>query len=322
MDKLISYRDEINEVYGDDYHSDNAKKLIREKIKCDSDIYFISGGTITNMISISAFLKPYEAVIAVKSGHINVHETGAVEGQGHKIIEVDGYDGKIRREDIINVIKKHVDHHMVKPKLVFISNATEVGSVYTKAELKELKDICVKYDLYLYLDGARLAVSLSASDLSYEDYAKLTDAFYIGGTKIGAYFGEALVINNKSLAFEFNYSLKHYGGLLAKGFMAGIAFEALMENNLYYEIGKEQNEKAKYLSDKLKNIGISFNSNSKTNQIFPILNKKIVDELLKEFSFEIWDNISDDKIVVRFVTTFKTNYKDMDLLIEKIKSLR
>ena len=319
--RLDELKDEVNDGYGEDIHTKNAVKLIQEKIKRDSDIYFLAGGTVTNMISIASFLRPHEAVIAADSGHINVHETGAIEGTGHKIITIKNNNGKISAKEILEVLKGYPDYHMVKPKLVFISNSTELGTIYQKAELLEIKKVCEENNLYLYLDGARLSVALDKSDISLADYAKYTDAFYIGGTKIGSYFGEALVINNKALASDFKYLIKHYGGMLAKGFLPAIAFEVLFEDDLYFKLGHDQNEKADYLKNELSKIGVKFASDSKTNQIFPIFKKSIVEMLSKEFIFEKWGEYDKDSEVIRFVLSFQNKISDIDYLVSKIKEV-
>ncbi len=320
LDKLRECKDEQNIGYGEDTHTEIAKNKIRDKIKSNSDIYFIAGGTITNMIAIGSILKPYEAVIACDSGHINVHETGAIEGLGHKVLYSDNVNGKLTCDGIERIVNAHTDHHMVKPKMVYISNATELGSVYTLSELRALYNCAKKHDLYLYLDGARLASALAASDIKYEDYAKYTDMFYIGGTKCGAYFGEALVINNDELKNEFQYYIKHFGGMIAKGFVTAIPFEVLMDGDRYYNIGKKENECAQYLTQGLKKLGIKFYSESLTNQVFPILPNNILDELYNDYLYEYWVK-GEKESVIRFVTSFTTEKKHVDGLIETISRL-
>lgn len=315
IEKLNNFKNEINTGYAEDYHTENAKKKITALIKRNSDIYFLTGGTQTNMVLISAVLRPHEAVIAASTAHINVHETGAIEGQGHKIITVNKTDGKLTVEDIKKTLDNHTDCHMVKPKLVFITNATEVGTVYNKNELKDLYEFCHKNDLYLYLDGARLAVSFSVCDIKLDDYAKYTDAFYIGGTKIGSPLGEALIINNKELNKDFSYLIKHFGAMLAKGFVPAICFEALFEDDLYFKLGQDQNEKASYMTKKLKEIDVKLRYESPTNQVFAMLDNEKIKELEKDFVFERWDEKT-----VRFVVAFHNTYDEIDLLIEKIKN--
>ena len=321
LNRLNELEDEANIGYGEDIHTKSAKNLIRNYIGTNSDIYFLPGGTSTNMISISSFLRPHEAVIACDSGHINVHETGAIEGNGHKILTVKNDNGKLSPKLIKEVLDSHLDYHMVKPKLVFISNATELGTVYMKAELEAISKFCHQNDLYLYLDGARLAVALDKSDLTLKDYARLTDAFYIGGTKIGAPLGEALIINNKKLNEDFIYLVKHFGGMLAKGFVPAISFEVLFENDLYFKLGKHENDIAMALANNLKELGVKFLSEPCTNQIFVILDNKIIEKLYDDFSFEIWSKIDDNKKAVRFVISFKSTLNDINILTARIKEL-
>ena len=323
LDRLVNLENEANIGYGEDIHTNNAISLIKKEIGigANPDIYFLAGGTVTNMIAISSFLRPHEAVIASDTGHINVHETGAIESNGHKILTVKNENGKLTPKLIKEVLDKHSDYHMVKPKLVFISNATELGTVYTKAELKDISEYCHKNDLYLYLDGARLAVALDKSDLTLYDYYRLTDAFYIGGTKIGAPLGEALIINNKKLNEDFKYLIKHFGGMLAKGFVPAISFEVLFENGLYYKLGNHENEVASFLVEGLKKIGVKFFSEPCTNQIFVILHNRVIKELEKSFAFETWEKINEEYTAIRFVVSFKSTKDDALALISSIKEL-
>jgi len=209
---------------------------------------------------------------------------------------------------------------MVKPKMVYISNATEIGTIYSKKELIDLYNCCKDNNLYLFLDGARLASALAAGDIDYEDLGRYTDVFYIGGTKNGGYLGEAVVINNKAIANEFDYCVKHFGAMLAKGFVGAIPFEVLMKDDLYYQIGKKENECAQYLASELRLLGFKFMCDSVTNQIFPIVNKNMMEYLSKEFLFEVWEYRSDDEIVIRLVTSFTTRQYHCDQLLNYIKS--
>lgn len=211
--------------YGEDEICKEAKKRVHQKLKNDEcDIHFLVGGTQTNLTVISSALRPFEAVITVDSGHINVHETGAIEATGHKVIVVKGKDGKITPDGIHQAVKIHTDEHMVKPKMVYISNATEIGTIYTKKELEEIRKVCDEYKLYLFMDGARLGAALTSSenDLRFEDLCTYCDVFYIGGTKNGALFGEAIVIVSDKLKSDFRYMIKQRGGMLAKGWLIGV----------------------------------------------------------------------------------------------------
>ena len=322
LERLIACQNEQNIGYGEDIHTSNAIKMIQKKINHDSSVFFLTGGTQTNMTIISHILKPYEAVIACSTGHINVHETGAIEGRGHKVVTIESKDGKLNSSLVNEVLINHPDYHMVKPKMIYISNTTEIGSYYTLDELKALYKFAKEHDLYLFLDGARLASALAASNIDYEDYAKYTDVFYIGGTKNGSYIGEAVVINNLSLANEFKYSIKHSGAMLAKGFVAAIPFEVLMENDLYKEIGKLENDCASYLVNGLTKLGYKPYFESKTNQIFFVFNSKQVEYIKKEYDFEVWTKINDDSYVLRFVTSFTTTISICEQFINYMKNFK
>ena len=319
LKKLIEIKDEQNVGYGEDIHTKRAKELICEKLGVERDIYFISGGTLTNSTVISSILRPYEAVICVESGHINVHETGIVEGNGHKILTIKGLDGKIVLDEVDEILKNHMPVHTVLPRMIYISQATEIGSVYSKEELINLYNYCKKNNLLLYLDGARLSSGMAASNITFKDLAKYTDVFYIGATKCGGYLGEAVVFNNKEIANHFEYCQKRFGALLAKGFLTAIPFEVLMDGDLYLSIGKEENRLAMYLQDEMKKLGYKFFSDSKTNQIFPIVDYDTYLKLEKEFGVELWSNLDNNLVVIRFVCGFETKMEDC---IDVIKFLK
>lgn len=309
--------------YGLDEVSKCAEELILNKVyNKDAKVYFLTGGTITNKVFISHVLEPYEAVISVDSGHINVHETGTIEQGGHKIITCAHNNGKINPQDIQRICDIHTDEHMVKPKLVYITNATEYGTIYKKQELVDIYNVCKKNDLYLYIDGARLGVALTATnnDITLEDLGKYSDAFYIGGTKNGAILGEALVVNNKDLQKEMRYSIKHFGGMYAKGFVAGMQFKTLFENDLYFEIARKQNELAEYMKTKLIELGIKFEIESDTNQLFPIFSKEVVEKLSHEIMYEMWTDNGDYK-TIRFVAHFLLTKEEVDKAIDIIKNI-
>lgn len=296
--------------YGDDMYSKKAKEIIKKEIGIsNADIHFIPGGTPCNILAISSVLKPYEAVIACDTGHINVHEAGAIEATGHKIIEVPNKNGKLTASAIEKVCLKHTDEHMVHPKMVFISNSTEFGTIYSLKELKEIKKVCNKYKLYLYLDGARLSNALVAkgNDLTLKDIARFVDMFYIGGTKNGALLGEAFVIINKDLKKGFRHNMKQRGFILAKTRIIPISFIELFKNGLYLENARTANTCAQALAKFLKSKGIKFYIDSPTNQIFPILPNSLIKTLNKQYIFSIWDKYDDKNSIVRFVTSFSCN---------------
>ena len=319
LEKLLEAESEQNPGYGEDYHTKNAKRLIEEKIGHPADIFFLVGGTQANTAVISGILRPYEAVIAVESGHINVHETGAVEGQGHKVITIKGKDGKIVLSEVKHILDTHMPTHMALPKMIYISEATEVGTVYTLDELKEIYNFCKENGLYLFLDGARLASGMAATGITFKDLGKYTDVFYIGGTKNGGYLGEVVVFNNREIAKNFDYAQKHYGALMAKGFVASIPFEVLMEGDLYLEIGRKENECARILSIGLKELGFKFYSNSITNQIFPIVDKKLFTILEERYGVELWEALQGEFYAIRFVTSFTTTQENCKEVLEFLK---
>ena len=321
---LQKYQNETFVGYGTDEITKKAKEQIKETFKLENaDVHFLIGGTSTNKIMIAHALKPYEAVISATSGHINVHETGAIEETGHKVLTVPEYMGKIKAEDIEKIYIAHTDEHMVKPKMVYISNSTEYGTVYTYSELKALKEVCKKLGLYLYMDGARLGVALTSkyTDLKKEDLKDLVDAFYIGGTKNGAMIGEALVILNDELKKEFRYSIKHYGGMLAKGFLIGLEYIALFENNLYFNIAKHQNELSELLVEKLKEENVEFLMETQSNQNFITLNNDSVEKLKGNVYFEIWEPGS-NKTSIRLVTHYMLTKDDILNVVKLIKEAK
>lgn len=310
---LIDNKDYQFSGYGLDEHSQNAAKLIKDLFKAPSaDVHFLVGGTQTNLTFISYVLKDYEAVVAVKSGHINVHETGAIEATGHKVYTVESIDGKLTVSELEKAVKYHCDEHMVKPKLAYISNSTEIGTIYQKEELTSLYNKCHELGLYLFIDGARLACALTsdANDLALDDIAKNCDAFYLGGTKNGLMFGEALVIVNKDLQADFRYQIKNKGAMLAKGFISGIQFEAILKDNLYFKIAKSANDTAKLLYERL--VSLNFDVDPVyTNQLFVKLKKDLAYKLIEAFGCELWKDLG-DKLVIRFVTSFNTKAEDIE----------
>ncbi len=308
--------------YGDDDYSAQAKTLIKEKIKDNNvDIHFVTGGTQANLIVISAILRPHESVISADSGHINIHEAGSIEATGHKINAVISPDGKICTKDIQEILDEHVIiPHMVKPKLVYISNSTELGTIYKKHELEELYTFCKQKNLYLFLDGARIGSALSASqnDLTLEDVANLTDVFYIGGTKNGALIGEAIVINNDTLKEDFAFHLKQKGALVSKGRLLGIQFLTLFKDNLFFKLAEHANIMATNIAEAIKQKGYSFLIEPESNQIFPILPNSLIEKLNKKYDFYIWKKIDEENSAVRIITSWATPENIVDEFISEI----
>jgi threonine aldolase len=307
--------------YGLDEYSEKAKNLIKEITKSpDAEVHFFVGGTQTNQTALAAFLKPYQAAIAADTGHINVHETGAIEATGHKVVTAKTTDGKLTPALIDEVVRLHTDEHMVQPKLVYISNSTELGTVYNKEELQEISAYCKEHDLYLYLDGARLGAALASgkTNLTLEDIVKLTDAFYIGGTKNGALFGEALVIIRNELQKDFRFMIKRQGGMLAKGRLLGIQFLELFQDNLYFELATHADKMSMKLKEGLLKKGYKFASDSYTNMQFPIMTNDEMERLSKDFLFEIIEPLKEDKAVIRLVTSFATTEEGIEDFIKKL----
>ncbi len=312
--------------YGEDEVTNEAIELIRQRIgNPKASIYFVIGGTQANMAVISALLRTPEAVICVEGGHIFAHETGAIEATGHRVITVPGVQGKITPAGIQKALDDYfMRPHMVKPAMVYVSDATEVGTIYKKAELQAISKFCKEHKLLLYLDGARLASALMAedNDLTLHDLTELTDAFYIGGTKNGALFGEAIVFNDPDLYPDFDYVRKERGALLAKGWLLGAQFGELFKDDLYFKIAKHANGLAKKVATALKAAGFAFLAESTTNQIFPIVTKQEMATLAKKYIFEEWQPIDEDHSAIRFVTSWATEEAHVDELIKDVVALR
>ncbi|WDP88445.1 MAG: threonine aldolase [Desulfobacter sp.] len=297
------------EGYGLDRHSMNAARMIRELIGAgDPGVHFISGGTQTNLIAISGLLRPHHACITAGTGHIATHETGAIEATGHKLLVVDTPDGKLAPELIAPVLAEHHFEHMVKPGMVYISTPTELGTVYSKAELAALYDYCQSNNLMLYADGARLGAALTAdgAGLTLKDIYAFTDAFFIGGTKNGALLGEALVLKRADLKEEFRYLIKQRGALLAKGRILGIQFEALFKDNLYFNLARHANQAAQALARGLGENDCRFFIDSPTNQIFPVMENRVIEALSRQFDFYTWAGVDDTHSAIRLITSWAT----------------
>jgi threonine aldolase len=317
LELLMSSNYEANIGYGKDIHSHKAKEYIKKLIEIeDADIHFIPGGTQTNMLVISSFLRPHQCVISADTGHINVHETGAIEATGHKVVAMPCKDGKLTPDIIKKALDYHTDEHMVQPKMVYISNSTELGTIYSKDELISIHKICKENGLLLFLDGARLGSALTcrSNDLNIKDIANLVDIFYIGGTKNGALLGEALIILNKDLKKDFRFLIKQRGALAAKGFVLGIQFEALFQDNLYFELARHANEMAERLGSIIQETGYKFYAEPYTNQIFPIFPDTLLEKMEKEFVYEFIDKVDENNTAVRFVTSWATKIEAVEAL--------
>lgn len=329
MEAMLKTNMEQTPGYGVDYHCEHARELIRHECKApNADIHFLVGGTQANMTVIASALKPHQGVICAQSGHINVHETGAIEATGHKVLALSQINGKISAKQIENLCKQHIEddsfEHTVQPGMVYISNPTEYGTLYNKNELESISKVCRQYGLYLFLDGARLGYGLMAegNDLTLPDIASFCDVFYIGGTKVGALFGEAVVITNEMLKKDFRYMIKQRGGMLAKGRLLGIQFETLFTNGLYYEISKHADAMAMKIKKAFKDKNIPFAYNSDTNQQFPILNYEQASKLAEKYSFTMNESeLRKAPSQVRFCTSWATKESDVESLVKDISEL-
>ena len=313
--------------YGCDEYCACARELLRERFACpNADVHFLVGGTQTNLTAAAAFLRLWEAVIAADTGHIAVHETGAIEATGHKVYVVPGVDGKLTPAAIRTAVRDHqtgTEEHMVLPRMVYVSDSTELGTIYTRAELQALSDTCRELGLYLYLDGARMAMALTAqgNDLVPEDFAQLCDAFYLGGTKNALLFGEALVIVNNALKPYFRNVMKQHGGMLAKGRLLGVQFAAILQDDLWLQTARHANELAQRLAAALTAMGVPLYAASPTNQVFPIFTNAQVEALRQNFSFEFIARVDENHSAIRFVTSWATRPEDVDALICAVRSL-
>ena len=312
--------------YGEDEYCREAATKIRKVCgREDVAVPFLVGGTQTNLTVIASALRPHQGVLSADSGHIQVHETGAIEATGHSVLALPSQDGKISAEQVRNAVVTHRNdgsfEHMVQPKMVYISNPTEWGTLYSLAELEDLSSVCRELGLYLFMDGARLGYGLTAreNDVTMADLARLCDVFYIGGTKCGALFGEAVVITHPLLNEDFRYIMKQRGGMLAKGRLLGIQFSALMEEDLYLRICGRANGLADQIRDTLSELGYKLFMPGCTNQIFPILPNALLDELKKHYVYSEMQPVDNDCRVVRFCTSWATTQENVDALCHDLK---
>lgn len=314
--------------YGMDVYCEKARDLVKKLCQDESvDVHFLVGGTQANKTIIASILRPYQGVLSASTGHINVHETGAIEATGHKVLAIESTDGKITAEQIQKAYDDHwndsSNEHMVQPGVVYISNPSENGTLYTKQELTKISETCRKCNLPLFLDGARLGYGITAkgNDLTIADIAKLCDVFYIGGTKVGALFGEAVVITNNDLKKDFRYYIKQNGGMLAKGRLLGIQFIALLEDDLYFKISDWANQMAYRIKDALKKKGIRLLYDSMTNQQYPIFETKQLEVLSKKYAFNFWTKVDENHSAVRICTSWATKEEDVIQLVQDILEL-
>lgn len=324
-EKVLARLTETNLVqvggYGSDEFCDEAKEKIKAACECpDADIFFLVGGTQTNQIVIDSVLQSYEGVIATTTGHVAVHEAGAIEFTGHKVLTVPEYDGKLKAEDVKDLLVKFYQDgsydHMVFPGMVYISYPTEYGTIYSKEELTAIYGVCKEYDIPLYIDGARLGYGLMSrqADVTLPELAKLCDVFYIGGTKVGALCGEAVVFTHHNMPKHFLTIAKQHGGLLAKGRLLGLQFDALFTDNLYFEISKHAIDMAEKIKEGFVSRGYELLIDSPTNQQFVILEDAKIEELKGKVGFEIWEKVDETKSAVRFASSWGTTEEQLEML--------
>ena len=302
--------------YGTDEISNEARDLILKELERDADIEFVSGGTATNILATTFGLRPYEAVLSASSGHITHHETGSIEATGHKVVTIGTSDGKLRASDIKDFVENQAGEIDVKIKVIYISQTTEVGTVYSMDEIREIYEVCQEKDLYLYIDGARISHAMAANSSKLSDYAKYCHIFSIGGTKNGAIFGEALVILDENLKKDFRYYLKQRGGMMAKSFLIGLSFKVLFQDGLYYENAKIAYEMSRLLVDGLKEIGRKALF-GESNQVFIKSNPEEIEKLQKENIFEIENK---KESIIRLVTNYRTSEEEARGFLKSINN--
>lgn len=328
MQRLMETNMEQTVGYSEDPYCEHARELIKKECKReDADVHFLVGGTQTNTTVIASALRPHQGAVAASSGHINVHETGAIEATGHKVLPIPSTDGKITAAAVKELVEAHwaddSREHTVQPGMVYISQPTENGTAYSKAELEELYKVCKEKEIFLFVDGARLGYYLASPvcDMTMSDLAQLCDVFYIGGTKVGALFGEAVVITNPLLKRDFRYAIKQHGGMFAKGRLLGIQFETLFTDGLYYEISKHAMDCAMKIRKAFADKGIEFLYDSMTNQQYPILRNEDYETLSKKYETCFWSKPDESHTAVRFCTSWATTDKNVDELCKDIASL-
>lgn len=328
LDALVRTNMELTAGYGNDPYTTEAKELIRKAIGNDNaEVMFLVGGTQTNATAIDGILARHEGVLAAESGHIAIHESGAIEASGHKVLTLPHHDGKVKADDVERFISEfYADEtyqHMVAPGMLYISQPTEYGTIYSLDELTKLSKVCHKHEIPLYIDGARLGYALGSreADFTLEDIARLADVFYIGGTKMGTLFGEALVVTNQTLLKNLFPLVKQHGALLAKGRLLGVQFGAMFRNGLYERLGCHATSLAQRLKEIFRAAGYKIMIDSPTNQQFVELPNNVIDQLRKNVSFDYWGPRGKEQSIVRFVTSWATTKKDIDELERLIKAL-
>lgn len=325
IQRLLETNMEQTVGYGMDHYCAQAREVVKTAVgRDDVDVHFLVGGTQANATVISSILRPYQGVLAAVTGHINVHETGAIEHSGHKVLALQAEDGLLSAEAIRKAMEEHLaedgPEHTVQPGMVYISFSSEVGTVYSLDQLRAVSAVCREYELPLFVDGARMGYGLAAEggDVTLSDIASLADVFYLGGTKQGALFGEAVVIVNDALKKDFRYNIKQNGGMLAKGRLLGIQFLTLFEDGLYFELSRHAVRQAMRIREAFAAKGFGFLVDSPTNQQFPVLDNETMERLSGDFLFSVWQKIDDEHTAVRFCTSWATREEAVDALIAAI----
>ena len=329
LDLLVKTNFEQTPGYSVDVYCERARQLIKEECAApDADVHFLVGGTQANKTVIQSILRAHQGALAASTGHINVHESGTIEAGGHKVLAIPSDDGKITAQQVKDALYGHFTdptmEHTVQPGIVYISNPTENGTMYNKAELEAIRAVCDEYDIPLFLDGARMGYGLAApgNDMTLADYARICNVFYIGATKVGALFGEAVVINDDKLKKDFRYHIKQNGGLLAKGRLLGIQFVGLFdERKLYHKVSKHAIDMAMKIKAGFEEAGCKFRYDSPTNQQFPILPNDVMEKLGEKYAFSFWEKVDDNHTCVRFCTSWATQEENVDELIKDIKAV-
>ena len=328
LDRMVRTNFEQTSGYGTDYHCQNAARYILAQCgREDARVHFLVGGTQTNLTLMAAALRPHQGAVCAESGHIHVHETGAVEATGHKCLTLPSPDGKITAAQVRELVRLHREdesmEHTVQPKLVYISNPTEYGTIYSLAELEALSAACRELGMYLFVDGARLGYGLKCreNDVTLRDLARLCDAFYIGGTKVGALFGEALVLTHPSLQEDFRYLIKQHGGMLAKGRLLGIQFETLFEDGLYWEISEHALKMADILRAALTEAGLPMQVESPTNQLFPIVPDTLLAKLREKYAVTYMNRVDESRSCIRLCTSWATREEDVRAFCADLKAM-
>ena len=328
MELLVKSNLEQAPGYGEDHYCDTARALIREACHApEADVHFLVGGTQANFVVIESALRPWQGVLCAENGHINVHETGAVEATGHKVLALPAREGKISASQIRRACAEHAadasHEHMVQPGMVYLSAPTEFGTLYTKAELEDISLACRELSLALFVDGARMGYGLMSekNDLTLADYARLCDVFTIGGTKVGALFGEAVVISSPLLKKDFRYLMKQRGAMLAKGRLLGVQFTALFRDDLYFKMAEQADMLAMRLRRAFLDKGWDLLFDSFTNQQFPVVPDEALEKLGRTYAFSFWQKVDEKRSAVRFCTSWATTEDAVNRLIADVEAL-